>query len=48
MTFIFEFIEAEAAFTFRVRERSGLVVERRTPNHEVQGSIPTCVIVLCP
>ena len=30
------------------RERGGVVVERRTPNGEVLGSIPTGVIVLCP
>ena len=31
-----------------VRERGGVVVERRTPNREVLGSIPTGAIVLCP
>ena len=29
-------------------ERSGVVVERRTPNREVLDSIPTGVTVLCP
>ena len=31
-----------------IRERGGVVVERRTPNQEVLGSIPTGVAVLCP
>ena len=30
------------------RERGGVVVERRTPNREVLGSIPTGVSVVCP
>ena len=30
------------------RERGGVVVERRTPNREILGSIPTSVTVLCP
>ena len=29
-----------------VRERGGVVVERRTPNREAPGSIPTGVTVL--
>ena len=37
-----------AADTTSLRERGGVVVERRTPNREVLGSIPTGVIVLCP
>ena len=32
----------------RIRECGGVVVERRTPNREVLGSIPTGVIVLSP
>ena len=32
----------------KLRERGGVVVERRTPNHEVLGSNPTGVTVLCP
>ena len=31
-----------------LRERGGVVVERRTPNREVLGSNPTSVTVLCP
>ena len=31
-----------------LRERDGVVVELRTLNQEVLGSIPTGVIVLCP
>ena len=31
-----------------IRERSGAVVERGTPNRKVLVSIPTGVIVLCP
>ena len=30
------------------RERAGVEVERRTPNRQVLGSIPTGVTVLCP
>ena len=30
------------------RERGGVVVERRTPNREGLGSIPTGATVLCP
>ena len=30
------------------REHSGIVVECRTPNREVLGSIPTSVTMLCP
>ena len=30
-----------------LRERGGLMVERRTPNQEVLGSIPTRVTMLC-
>ena len=30
------------------RERGGVVVERRTLNREILGSIPTGVTVLCP
>ena len=33
---------------FEYRERGGVVVERRTPNREVLGSIPTGITVLCP
>ena len=33
---------------FYLWERGGLVVERRTPNREVLGSIPTRLTVLCP
>ena len=33
---------------FYARERGGVVVERRTPNREVLGSIPIGVTVLCP
>ena len=33
---------------FALRERGGVVVERRTPDREALGSIPTGVIVLCP
>ena len=32
----------------KIRERGGVVLERRTPNREVLGSIPTGVTVLCP
>ena len=31
-----------------VREGGGVVVECRTPNREVLGSIPTGITVLCP
>ena len=31
-----------------LREGGGIVVERRTPNREVLGSIPTGIIVLRP
>ena len=34
--------------TLHIRQRGGVVVERRTPNREVLGSIPTCVTVLYP
>ena len=30
------------------RGRGGVVVERRTPNREVQGSIPASITVMCP
>ena len=30
------------------RERGGVVVESRTPNREIMGSIPTGSTVLCP
>ena len=34
--------------TAQYRERGGVVVERRTLNRDVLGSIPTGVKVLCP
>ena len=34
-------------YSLNQRERGGVVAERRTPNREVLGSIPTGVIVLC-
>ena len=38
----------ERAGHFALPERNGVVVERRTPNPEVLGSIPTGITVLCP
>ena len=33
---------------FSTVDSGGVVVERRTPNREALGSIPTVVTVLCP
>ena len=42
------FYKAEKIMKYtNVRERGGLVVEPRTPNREVPGSIPTRVTVWC-
>ena len=46
--FIFKDINVLFICPFPDRDRGGVVVERRTPNREVLGPIPTGVTVLCP
>ena len=45
---MYPFLPSENFSFCRAKERGDLVVERRTPNREVLGSIPTRVTVLCP